>query len=165
MCNEMCNEMKCSSCCSSLSLAGSRAFTFWPTKTCCWCWVSCSRLNECNYLIVITKLSPTQPTQLGLAAGKIEISVAGLLKKLFNNNIVKLHFDEKKSVNAIESGEGEVVQLIKPVSTKTDQVETWLRELEHQVKATLRSQLFNALDAGKGTLQHPEWSLASQVRQ
>lgn len=76
---------------------------------------------------------------------------------------MKLHFDEKKNVTAIESSEGELVQLSKSVSTKTDQVETWLRELELQVKATLRGQLFSALDSGKGTLQHPDWSLASQV--
>ena len=85
------------------------------------------------------------------------------MKKLFNNNIVKLHNDSDRNVTSIESSEGEVIKLVQSVSTKTEQVETWLRELEQQVKITLRHQLFEALDSGKGTLHHPEWSLASQV--
>lgn len=80
-------------------------------------------------------------------AGKSDVSEGGLLKKLFNNNLVKLHFCEKVIV-ALESPQGEVVTLLDPVSTDTDQVETWLRNLETAIKNTLKKTLIKLMDEG-----------------
>ncbi|KAI1294982.1 Cytoplasmic dynein 2 heavy chain 1 [Halotydeus destructor] len=95
-------------------------------------------------------------------AGKADVSASGLLKKLFNNNIAKLHASDR-FITAIESSEGEVVQLSEKVSTATEQVETWLRSLETQVKTTLRKNLFDFLASGKDALSSLDLELPSQV--
>lgn len=82
-------------------------------------------------------------------AGKSDVSEGGLLKKLFNNNLVKLHFSEKVIIS-LESPQGEVVTLLGPVSTDTDQVETWLRNLETAIKNTLKKTLIKLMQEGGG---------------
>lgn len=113
-------------------------------------------------------------------AGKTEISEAGLLKKLFNNTLVRLHFasgsnsgsgtestgSERKVILAVESPEGEVVKLKKSVSTAVDQVETWLLQLEAEIRSSLQEYLFSILRSGKELLKEPlsSWEvIPSQV--
>ena len=82
-------------------------------------------------------------------AGKSDVSEGGLLKKLFNNNLVKLHFSpSEKVIVALESPQGEVVTLLSPVSTDTDHVETWLQNLETAIKNTLKKTLIKLMQEG-----------------
>ena len=104
-------------------------------------------------------------------AGKTEISEAGLLKKLFNNNLVRLNFSSSSSSNAkvilsVESPEGEVLKLKHAVSTEVDQVESWLLQLESEIRSSLREYLFAILRSGKDLLKEPisSWDeIPSQV--
>jgi len=101
-------------------------------------------------------------------AGKTEISEVGLLKKLFNNCLVRLHFDSpaKKVIAAVESPEGEVLPLRQQVSTETLQVESWLLSLESEIRETLRQKLFSILRSGRDLMRESleSWeSIPSQV--
>ena len=73
-------------------------------------------------------------------AGKVDITEAGLLKKLFNNNLVKLNL-VSKIIISVESPEGEVLMLSNKVSTDTESVESWLLQLETEIKMTLKKSL------------------------
>ena len=83
-----------------------------------------------------------------ILAGKAQVNQAGLLKKLFNNSIVKLHFDEK-FIKSAESPEGELITLKEKVYVDTDKgasgVEQWLRQFEQQLKNTLKQIFFDAI--------------------
>jgi len=97
-------------------------------------------------------------------AGKVTVNEGGLLKKLFNNTLEKLHF-EKNMIVSVESPEGEVIKLRKPVEAGHNQgaiqVENWLKQLEAELKETLKSELFEVLENSK--LQSNLGSLSSQV--
>ena len=101
-------------------------------------------------------------------AGKTEISEVGLLKKLFNNCLVRLHFKslDKKIITAVESPEGEVVTLLQEVSTQTPQVESWLLNLESEIRSSLRQRLFDIIREGRDVMREPlkSWEkIPSQV--
>ena len=101
-------------------------------------------------------------------AGKTEISEVGLLKKLFNNCLIRLHFKtpDKKIITAVESPEGELVFLDREVSTETTQVESWLLTLESEIRNTLKQKLSDIIRSGRDIMKESleSWEkLPSQV--
>lgn len=103
-----------------------------------------------------------------ILAGKVDANQTALLKKLFNGTIVKLIVENKNTIIATESPEGEILELNKNVIIDSSQgatgVEMWLRLLENQIKETLKFDLFQALfQALSQSSKNINWKLPNQI--
>ena len=102
-----------------------------------------------------------------ILAGKVEVNQSTLLKKLFNNTVCKINLDDSKSVVSVESPEGEVIALRQQVPIESGRgasgVESWLKNLETQLKASLKDSFFEVLAMNDKTMRSQMWEMPSQL--
>ena len=102
-----------------------------------------------------------------ILAGKVEVNQSTLLKKLFNNTVCKINLDSNKYVLSVESPEGEVVPLREQVLIESGRgasgVESWLKNLEKQLKTSLKDMFFDCLAQNETKMRSLMWELPSQL--
>lgn len=103
---------------------------------------------------------------LRVLAGKSSIKEASLMRKIFNNTINKIHF-KNDCVEQIESVEGEMVKLRRsiPISFENGPkgMEKWLKELEDEIRKTLKTDLFDWLKQSRHQSEKLVMSAPSQI--
>lgn len=78
-----------------------------------------------------------------LSQTKEPTAVQPHLSKVFEN-IHKLEFDDSKKMHAMFSAENEKVNFTRPVDPIHKNVEDWMNEVEDQMKASTRHELFES---------------------
>ncbi|KAL3676900.1 hypothetical protein R1sor_026848 [Riccia sorocarpa] len=87
------------------------------------------------------------------------------LRKIFSGVQTVSFSEDCRRITAVESPEGEVLQLLSPVHV-LDEVETWLNELHSELKLTLQGLLEDNLKQRRDGIQYPcqILSLAGQIK-
>ncbi|OTF76307.1 cytoplasmic dynein 2 heavy chain 1-like protein, partial [Euroglyphus maynei] len=86
-----------------------------------------------------------------ILSGKVDLNQSGLVKKLFINTIGCLvyHKSDERMIIAIESIQGERIQLRQSIQMDNNhgptRIEQWLRELDNEIKSTLKSIFMDKL--------------------
>ncbi|CEL93860.1 unnamed protein product [Vitrella brassicaformis CCMP3155] len=92
-----------------------------------------------------------------LSQTKDPTRVQPFLKKVFES-MAKLQFHEDYSADSMYSGEGEKVPFVETIYTKDKNVETWMTEIEIQMKKAVRDVLYKSI-LDYPTKPRAEWVL------
>ena len=82
------------------------------------------------------------------------------MKKIFEN-IAALEFDEKKQIVAMQSSDGEKIQLVDKLNPTSKNVEYWMGDVEKMMFSSIRHEMLEAIkhyeqqDRVEWILSHP----------